>query len=312
MKNISTKQLIGSYYIRYDKLYELITQNYIGSTAEEIDLYIDISPLIRQLLGDMECTEKDSIIIASSLYNMCAHYRNFFKTRFGVYVRIFMVTSTFQTPVNQKYVPYYSNKPEQIGKSLPVIESAFELLDLLCKYTQDVYLIQTVHEAAVAILDCINDLWSTEKNHSPNLILTRDLYDYQLVSDDPDIKILRPKKTQNNDASYMVDTHNLFSILLWERKIKFTPQVNTFSPLLISHIINRINTNLLVKNKKLDSYLIECRTNAIDAWNMYNALSETKVPISNKNLINLYDPKGLKEIADKYFDQNNKLDITVF
>ena len=154
----------------------------------------------------------------------------------------------------------------------------------------------------------------------------------------------------------MVDTHNLFSILLWERKIKFTPQVNTFSPglfplllamtrlperhlnsiisipkavsllytmidsgkmlnkrpLLISHIINRINTNLLVKDKKMDSYLIECRTNANDAWNMYNALSETKVPISNKNLINLYDPKGLKEIADKYFDQNNKLDITVF
>lgn len=229
-KNYYTvNQLIGSYYIRYDQLYELITSYYSGSSAENIDLYLDVTPLIKNLYGNID-VRIDSISLAACLYNMCAHYRNFFKTRFGVGTRIFIVYSSMITPLNHKYLLDYSNKPPilESDKSEPditqIISKSFELLDLLCNYTQDVYLVQTQHEASVAIYG----LLLSSRGLVPNIIISKDLYDYQLVSVPNSLSestiVIRPKKVDNNDISYIVDKNNILSVLLVERKVKVAPK----------------------------------------------------------------------------------------
>ena len=66
-KNYYTvNQLIGSYYIRYDRLYELITSYYSGSSAENIDLYLDVTPLIKNLYGNID-VRIDSISLVACL-----------------------------------------------------------------------------------------------------------------------------------------------------------------------------------------------------------------------------------------------------
>lgn len=227
-KNYYTvNQLIGSYYIRYDRLYELITSYYSGSSAENIDLYLDVTPLIKNLYGNTD-VEIDSITLTACLYNMCAHYRNFFKTRFNVGTRIFIVCSSMITPLNHKYLLDYSNKPPIPESDKPnvtqIISKSFDLLDLLCNYTQDVYLVQTQHEAAVAIYG----LLLSSRGLVPNIIISKDLYDYQLVSVPNSLSestiVIRPKKVDNNDISYIVDKNNILSVLLVERKVKVAPK----------------------------------------------------------------------------------------
>lgn len=226
-KYYTLNQLIGSYYIRYDRLYELITSYYSGSSAENIDLYLDVTPLIKNLYGNTD-VEINSITLTACLYNMCAHYRNFFKTRFGVNARIFIVCSSMITPLNHKYLLDYSNKPPIPESNKPditqIISRSFELLDLLCNYTQDVYLVQTQHEASVAIYE----LLLLSRGLVPNIVISKDLYDYQLVSVPNNLSestiVIRPKKVGNNDISYIVDRNNILSILLDERKVKITPK----------------------------------------------------------------------------------------
>ena len=226
-KYYTLNQLIGSYYIRYDRLYELITSYYSGSSAENIDLYLDVTPLIKNLYGNTD-VEINSITLTACLYNMCAHYRNFFKTRFGVSTRIFIVCSSMITPLNHKYLLDYSNKPPIPESNKPditqIISRSFELLDLLCNYTQDVYLVQTQHEASVAIYR----LLLLSRGLVPNIVISKDLYDYQLVSVPNNLSestiVIRPKKVGNNDISYIVDRNNILSILLDERKVKITPK----------------------------------------------------------------------------------------
>ena len=105
------EQVVGGYNIRYDKLMELIPSYFAGSSATEINLYIDITPMIKQCCCD--CNVADSkdkdIILVSSIINMCAHYRQFFKSRLGVYAHIYIVLSSMVTPYNKKHVKKYNN-----------------------------------------------------------------------------------------------------------------------------------------------------------------------------------------------------------
>lgn len=345
----SINQLIGSYYIRYDRLYELITYYYQGSNAEEIELYIDISPLARQLLNGLN-TEKDSLVITSSVINMCAHYRSFFKTRFGVHARIYIVMSSMITPLNTKFVLGYSNRPATVydNNTLDIFNKAVDLISLLCKYINDVYFIQTPHEAAVGIIECIDAVAS----QNPTIILTKDIYDYQLVNV-PNTIILRPSKANNIDASYIIDGSNVIDAYIQKRKVKqiqhnvnsglysfvlsttrlpernvkalkSVPSVIKALNIAIDNklIINGYNTDVgyLVKilnndidekfRLDIDPSVVSCRFSAIDVFSQFNALIASKLMISNRELVNLYDPEALKEINDDYFsDGNNHLDL---
>ena len=61
-----------------------------------------------------------------------------------------------------------------------MIQFNIDLLNLMCKYLPDIYFIKGTFETGVIMYDLI--LRNEKKSHSiPHLILTKDIYNYQLV-----------------------------------------------------------------------------------------------------------------------------------
>lgn len=341
------EQVVGGYNIRYDKLMELIPSYFAGSSATEINLYIDITPMIKQCCCD--CNVADSkdkdIILVSSIINMCAHYRQFFKSRLGVYAHIYIVLSSMATPYNKKHVKKYNNAPKEIGSfNIALVNKTVDYLKLLTKYIEGVYFVQTEHEAAVAMYGLIH---TEDIRHCcyPNIVLTKDIYDYQLVA--AGAAILRPKKSTSGDTSYIFGCNEVIDVYLMERKVmpeqvlfghELLPVVMALTrlperglkslkaiPTVVKHLNDLISDGLITntsdvgyicnllerKKVKINTFEITCRFNAIDIISQYFNLSAGGFLLCQWDSVNLYDPDSLKALNNKEF-KDHPLDLMAF
>ena len=344
----SIEQIVGGYNIRYDKLMELIPAYFAGSSATEINLYIDITPIIKQCgcSCNISDTKNKDLILVSSIINMCAHYRQFFKSRLGVYAHIYIVLSGMTSPYNTKFIKEYRNSPKEIRSyDYNMINKTVDFLVLLTKYINSVYFINTAQEAGVAIYDLI----ATKKDRCcnfPDIILTKDIYDYQLAS--TGAAILRPKKSMNGDISYIFGYNDVIQVYLLERKItteqslckaEMLPVIMALTRLperylrslkSIPTIIKTLNKligigivpdtctdidyicNLLEREKvKINNLEIQCRFNAISIISQYYGLSTAGFQICIWDSANLYDPESLKQLNNVEF-KDHPLDLMAF
>jgi hypothetical protein len=98
-----------------------------------------------------------------------------------------------------------------------MIANNIDLLKIIVPYLPDIHLITGEFETGVIMYDiiCRNEVTS----RSPHIIITKDIYNYQLVSMRNNIVIFRPKKTKGEDASYWIGSNNLYAELIKERKV---------------------------------------------------------------------------------------------
>lgn len=345
MNKVSVEQLINMNYVKYSKLTEIINSAFVGSKAEILNIYVDLYSILKPLYNS-NCEISDYSMVTSCIINMCAHYRDFFYRRFGVNTKIFLVYSENCNFVNKQFYPEYNKKNEELFKSnamiYDMIKNNMEILEILCPYLPDIHFVKGTFETGAIIYDiiCRNEL----VDNSPHMIITKDVYNYQLVPTRDNIIILRPKKFNGQDDSYYINQVNLLDTYLRERKCEYRPKVllmpgllslimslssipdrNIKSLLNITStlkslekaifdykILNGHNSNIdlvhkNIDNLKISSVSLEFRFKAIDIVFQQSVYMNTP-ECKSITFVNLDDPETVKEINNKYFI-NNPLDL---
>ena len=345
MAKILMEQIINSYLIRYDRMSELVKNSFKAyKNASEMNIYIDVYSIVKSLYSN-NYEMKEYSTLSSCIVNICAHYREFFRY-IGVKTNFYIIYSKNCPYINNQFYKNYNFKSQSnfnADKSIDdMIQFNIDLLDLLCKYLPDIYFIKGTFETGVIIYDLI--LRNEKKGHSiPHLILTKDIYNYQLVATNDNIFIFRPKKTGKGDESYFIDSYNLMNRYLVDRDTK--KQTLTLMNGLMSlfmtltsvkerniKMLCNVTTAMSILQRAIDNYKILNGYNS-DMNIVWNGIENDKLKISSiefenrfkaidisyqqqiyyttpecknveQSLVNLSDPKTMKAINAEYFIHN--------
>ena len=211
-----------SNYISYDRLYAMSNKALYGERVDkgEINLFLDMQSFVKSLWSNMPYSYKDDTVVTASIINACAHYRNYFWTRHMCRTNIYIVWGENQQP----YFPYVNYNAHllmkiaairqmNISPSDRLISSARESLAFICKYLPQIYYVDGgLNEVSATIYNLVTN--GMTKQGIPNIILSKDVYSYQLVTNLPSTFVYRPKKKYINnelvDQSWVVTKSNIF------------------------------------------------------------------------------------------------------
>lgn len=214
-ERVSIEQMIAGSFIKYNKLNELIPQSYAGSNCEEVNFFIDLNSVLKQLYSIDSWTYKyqNRYGITATVLNMCAHYRDFFRA-IGVYCNIYIIYGLNCPSVNDQFVKGYNSKfiEAYIKKqdTTSMIEDNLNVLNLICQYLPYIYFFNIDRCEVSSMIDYIINTTHAKEKNIENIILSKDVLALQLV---PlyDARILRPSKTKDGDESFIVDNFNLWN-----------------------------------------------------------------------------------------------------
>lgn len=306
MYAIKSEQIIGSYAVKYSTLVPLINQHYAGSDATVINIFIDLATMFKTIAHGPVTT--NSFSLAASIINLCAHYRNFFKEYYKTDTNFFLIFSNMDDSscINKKFYPNYGR--DIFGNNPSVNDSIIEsmnLLDLLVPYINDIGFYKTNYEFGVKVLDIVSHY------SCPNLIVTKDPYNLQLVSEEVGfVNILRCQKDKDKDISYIVDTSQAIPELCKRRKANL-PDI-WINPSLISLIyaLSRLperNMSGLFQTPKTLKALSQAiqygsilNERSVDIWYICKTLSENKwLDVKDPNLVEMRFKAA--DIESQYF-----------
>lgn len=267
MYTISSEQVIGSYAVKYKTLCKLINKEYAGSTATTINIFIDLTGIIHAITSrPVTCDSPYSI--TASIVNLCAHYRNFFRQYYNVDTIIHIILSDMNGEcINSKYAPGYSRSYMGTNDKINnMIDAGLRYLCILVPYIEDISFNVTNYEFGVFMMDILSTQEFPTGRYPTSIVLSKDPYSYQLVLDSA-IKVLRPRKEDGEDLSYMINRSNVLAAMCQARKSIF--EENDLNPELLPLIysltrvpernipsIHQIPTTIRALNKAVDSKLI--------------------------------------------------------
>ncbi len=291
--------LVFSNAVRYERMRELINYAFVGSNATNINVYIDLYPIIRSIYADTyQVRIEDHLGLSASIINLCAHYRVFFRIYYGVESTFYIICGRNCPSLNARLVPGYNSVMENrlMGPVHDVMDEVtktnFDILKLLCPYLPDIHFLQTDYETAVVM----GYLIQTQKNPTiPNLIISKDVYPLQLVPQYANAYYVRPYKDEKgNDVSVIIksimapeDAAEFWKYYFSARKsktdatpihpINITP-VTAMSGLYERSIKSRIN---LTSCLRMISQIIGATPVECSLLSLYDAFPEleSKVPI---------------------------------
>lgn len=343
---IEIERLVNSTNIKYDIMTGMISKAFAGSAITEANVYIDLYSVFSVLYGNIDVQLGEFNSLASCLVNIAAHYRHFFKSRYNVSTNIYLVSSSNTPYINNQFIKDYNIKSrDRISNKTIItkyIENNIEVLKTLIDYLPNIYLVETEFETGVCIYDlmCRTDL----NNIRAHIIVSKDVYNFQLVSMKPETILLRPK---SKDMSYYLTNDNAFSIYFSNRKIK--KEATILSPSLLSIVmalssIKERNINMVftvtkavkileeavMNNKILNGYNSDIRYVWDNIWNKdfpidfitFNSrfkaidiaqqhaifINSTECINLPSKLVDIESPESVKSINNKYF-KNNPLDL---
>lgn len=331
-----------AHYIKYDRLAELINAEFYNSGYNEINLMIDAYSMIKSIYGLKPNQFIDKFSIASCIINACAHYRNFFWTRYKVTCKIWVVFSRMDMSIieaNAFYPGYNNIFTTDCNPDMDMmIQQNMEILNTLCPYIPDVSFIQSGYEPGLVF-------GNIAKNYPdiPNLIISKDPWNLQVIGHAYNTYMLRPMKRNGEDLSVLISHKNVLQYYTALRKvncdtskigssfISFIMAATRFPERRmkalhnLSSIIKYINTGIdkrfilsgsnLVSDIKglcndlstiakvnIKTFEIESRMNAMGYLPcMYRYM--TGPHVDNISIINLHDPKSVKQINETYFSK---------
>ena len=216
---IPVEYIITRYFIKYQKMNELISFAFEGSKANCINIYIDLYGIYKTLFSRTYRTDiSDYTAFTSTIINMCSHYRAYFKG-LGVYSKIFLISSYNVPEMNTKFVAGYNKlfveklKNRQVGE---MVELNSQLLEILCPYLPDIHFLKTNFESTVLMKHIIMKELSLG-NNNPNIIISTDLYPMQLCTEFENTCFIKPKKLNGEDLSVITcpKSHPMFENSFW-------------------------------------------------------------------------------------------------
>ena len=312
-------------YITYDSLFALNKRAfYERSDANEVNIFIDMHSLISDIFTrDFNFIYKDSNVITSSIINLCAHLRNYYYTRHRVWAKFYIVFAWNKPLYLRELFPEYNAHKimaeETKNVELTLINENCNTLTTLCPYLPNIHFIYGGdYETTVVIGSLIRNIG---KEGIPNIIYTRDSYEYLAVCNLPLTFIFRPKKSNKIDTSYLVTKTNLIdSYIENELKQVKTNLISEYSkfPIYLSYagiksrelhgVLQFKNALNQISNNKPFFFTVEelDRVNKLAQvadlpYNMtmfQNSNEYLEIP---KALLDFYNPEEVKTINNIYF-----------
>lgn len=190
--------LVYNNFMTMEVLRNLTVQAYEGSKDNTLNIYIDMYRMIMDLYQP-NLEVKTMSIITSTMINLCAHLRSYYRSRHRVETNIFLVYSNISTTYNKTFYPGYNAandiKVKSNAKMTDTVEFNIRLLEILCPYLPDIHFVRGAYEPSVIILDLIYKE-EASGNIYPNLVFSRDDIALQLPACHPNTTIfLNSKRT---------------------------------------------------------------------------------------------------------------------
>lgn len=233
LMKVSIEQLMYKNFIKYDKLVEMVNTVFVGSNATSINIFIDVYSMVKILYKSKNILIEDYSSLTASIINLCAHLRDFFRTRYNTTSKIYIVASKNSPTMNILSYPSYNSDIIGSMNSMTSIDEMvvnnMELLETLCPYLPDIFFIKGEYETGVYMYDimCKNEILG---NIDPNIIITRDPYNFQLIPMRENTVVFRPKKQSGADLSYYLDKNNLFERFLITDRLVVAKNKITINP----------------------------------------------------------------------------------
>ena len=197
-----------SYYIRYDTLFELHKQMIETTDTQYVDIYIDLYDMLKSLYTT-ELYANKSFAVVAGIINLCAHYRAFYKTRYRMWARIFLVYGTESNSNHRQFMTTFDYRVDpttyRYNEINEVIKSQLELVKILAAYIDDVYFVERSSDFSMFTLEKIYECRRIAPGRS-SIIITKNKYMYQipgLFLNQP-VYLLRPTKYKGVDNSIIV------------------------------------------------------------------------------------------------------------
>ena len=331
--------ILISNYIRYDRLTELINTEFYNSNYNEINLLIDAYSMIKSVYGYNPSQFIDKFSIASCIINACAHYRNFFWTRYKVTCKIWIVFSRMDMSILEanSFYPGYGNifTTENNPEMDEMINNNMTILNTLCPYIPDVAFIQSGYEPGLVFGKIASNYQGI-----PNIIVSKDPWNLQVVGNLQNVYMLRPIKRNGEDLSILINNKNVLDYYTKLRKIdcdtsrihssyiSFIIAATRFPERnikalhnlssIIKYLSNAIENKFIpdvaydikslcddlnkINKVNLKEFEIGLRMNAIGFNQCFYRYTMNSC-VDNTNIINLHDPNSVKLINEKYFSK---------
>lgn len=233
---ISSGNSIMGFYVTYSRMKSLM--NYFKNTcyanSDHITIYIDINSVTKELfLYKMPMYGANEI--ASSILNMVAHYRHYFKSRHKVETRFFLVDSDNVPTDAQLSYPDYNMSNLKLRMQRPdIMDAVNEARDLVCmlsKYIPDVYYLPADNygidaEVSTKIMYSILRPEETEfykKYNAPNIVISKDVHMNLLEAKLDNVYILRPRKKDSMDISSLITPENAVETVMGKTALSKYP-----------------------------------------------------------------------------------------
>ena len=216
--SVQIEQLINMNYVKYDTLSVLINNQFRNSSADELNIFIDLNSLIKPLTRfkfNNLAIDYSDFRLSACILNMIAHYRRFFRTRYNVSTNFYLVYNTSDNSVEKKICHDYSIYNIMDNNLYNYTMRNLCLCNELCDYIPNTSLIMGNAEVC-SLIDIIVE--KLTDGNVPNMVITKDIVTYQVLKSCD--CILRPKKSNGQDISYMINKDSLLDCFcMMERKL---------------------------------------------------------------------------------------------
>lgn len=243
-------------------------QAFSGSTAEEVNIYLDLTDMTSKLYSPYVSIQKP-LEIAASILNLCAHFRDYYIRFHNVWSKFFLIFSGMSNTYNCNLIPGYNQAYlDKLQANLPhtnAIAISMDMLKLICPYLPDIFYREDVYEPSVVIYNTILDQ-QTDGNSNPNIIITREPLAYQLPAMLPNTAIFKDDKkseTFSTITNQTVFVHYLYDTgrIALSNDLEIQAKLAHISPELLGTFITLTNLpsrgvkSLMSVNKAINTLL---------------------------------------------------------
>lgn len=290
------ESILYGYYIKYTKMKELVEQAFLNTPPSDcIDIYVDVFDMLKPIYSKDIYANKQYIIV-SSVINLAAHLRQYFRRYHGMWTRIYLVYADNSTINHKQFCPEFGDGSYKttlnFNRNNELIISQLELVKILAAYIEDVYFVRKYSIFPMFVYD--NIIKNT--NGIPAIILTKNTYAYQIPALIPNTAVFRPRKHMAEDTSFAVYKYNVL--------YKYYSNVTSVKTLEYLKYISSEHLALLMSLTGNDQFNLRSAISSTVAIRiLYEAITSGKV-LNSHMMDSSYIYKNIPDIS-KYINIEN-------
>ena len=231
--------MLYSYYIKYNRLFELNNQVDTITKTRIIDIYVDIYDMIRRVYN-ASVTGISRLAITSAIINLAAHIRTYYKTRHKTWARIFLVYGPEVTNNHRQFYNGFSNfmniSSIDYDRIDNLVKSQIELVKILAAYIDDVYYVERKTDFTMFVYDNIINTLNKYPN-SVSIIISKNKYAYQIPAMmlGRRVYLFRPSKGNGEDRSICISPNTALTLYYHSiNKVDVKARLQVINPELLS------------------------------------------------------------------------------